>query len=113
MKLIWLIIISTTLSAAAQLTLKTGLNEYGTINNLLNVLFQPLIITGLTLYVISATSWILVLSKAEISYAYPLGAISYAIVAILGFTLMNETINELRIAGITVILIGVYMVGKS
>jgi len=114
--LVALILISTTLGALAQLLLKTGMNSYGPINfgiDMILAVFQPYVFIGLITYFISATSWIMVLSKAEVSYAYPFAALGYGIVALLGWAFLNETVSLLRIAGIGVIIFGVYIVGKS
>jgi len=114
--LIALIIISSTLGAIAQLLLKTGMNNYGSINlgpDVLLAILEPFVLLGLITYFISSVSWIMVLSKADLSLAYPLGAINYVIVAIIGWTLLNETLSLLRIGGIGIIILGVYIVGKS
>ncbi len=115
-ELIILILISVILGSIAQLTLKSGMNQIGSINlntEIIKALLNPLVITGLMIYAVSSITWVMILSKSEVSYAYPFASLGYVIVAILGWLVMNETINLLRIIGISVIITGVIIVSKS
>ncbi len=110
------ILLSTSIGALAQITLKIGMTQYGPIGlglGMILAVFHPIVFTGLALYFISAMFWIIALSKTEVSYAYPFASLGYAIVALLGWLFLNEQIKLLRIIGITVIILGVYIVGKS
>lgn len=114
--LLALIIISSTLGAIAQLSLKTGMNAYGKISfgpDMISAVFQPLVFLGLTIYFLSSVTWILALSKADVSFVYPFASLGYVIVTILSGTILNEQISTLRIIGVSVIILGVYVVGKT
>jgi multidrug transporter EmrE-like cation transporter len=56
--------------------------------------------------------WIKVLSKFEISTAYPLISISYILMLIPGYLLFNENINFLKILGVILIFCGVFVLSK-
>ena len=58
-------------------------------------------------------SYMLVLTWADYSYVQPASSFSYAIVAILGYLLLGETVNPLRWAGIAIICAGVFIVGRT
>jgi drug/metabolite transporter (DMT)-like permease len=58
-------------------------------------------------------SYMLVLTWADYSYVQPASSFSYAVVAILGYFVLGETVNPLRWAGILIICVGVFVVGHT
>lgn len=58
-------------------------------------------------------SYMLVLTWADYSYVQPASSFSYAVVALLGYFLLGETVNAVRWAGIAVICAGVFIVGHT
>jgi multidrug transporter EmrE-like cation transporter len=121
MIIIFLIISGVLLNTFAQLLLKLGMNQIGhfefTLQNFLTVATKLIInipiISGLTIYVISVAVWLLVLSRVQVSYAYPMLSIGYIVNALAAYYLLNEPINALRILGIFIIIAGVYLVSQS
>ena len=55
----------------------------------------------------------LVLSFADYSFVQPASSIAYAVVALLGYMMLGERISPLRWAGIAVICLGVFVVGRT
>lgn len=116
-----LIIFAIFLNTAAQLALKAGMGRIGYFafswNNLVSISLQvatnPFILTGLICYVLSVVVWLLVLSRIEVSVAYPLVSLGYIATAIAAYYLFDEALTPLRILGIMVILVGVYMVART
>ena len=116
-----LILSGVTLNAVAQLLLKAGARDVGqfafTWENALPVGTQLLtslpVIGGLTCYVASVVLWIMALSRVDVSIAYPMLSIGYVINALLAWWLFGEAVTAQRIAGITIIIIGVVVVAKS
>jgi multidrug transporter EmrE-like cation transporter len=98
------------LNAGAQLLLKAGTNAepLG-----LRLAIEPHILGGLACYVVSVVVWVIGLSKVPVSIAYPMLSIGYVINAIAAYYLLNETVTPLRLAGIGVIIVGVYIVARS
>ena len=109
------------LNAAAQLLLKAGVKDLGVIKLTpstlfsagLKLAFEPHIIGGLTCYVISVVVWILALSRVQVSIAYPMLSLGYVVTAFAAWWLMGEPVNAMRISGIAVIIVGVYLVARS
>jgi multidrug transporter EmrE-like cation transporter len=116
----WLLL-GVLLNAAAQLLLKTGATRISALEfswtNLLPMGFQvmtsPAIILGLVFYGISVILWIAVLSRVDVSIAYPMLSIGYVINAIAAYYLFGEALTAARIGGIFLILVGVYFVARS
>jgi multidrug transporter EmrE-like cation transporter len=121
MALFLLILLSISINTIAQLLLKAGMNRIGHFEFALHN-FGPIfvkiasnyfIIAGLAAYVLSVTTWLLVLSRSEVSYAYPLTSLGYILTALAGYFLLNEGLSPLRIVGILVIILGVILVTRS
>jgi multidrug transporter EmrE-like cation transporter len=98
------------LNAGAQLLLKAGTNArpLG-----LALAIEPHILAGLACYVVSVVVWVIGLSKVPVSIAYPMLSIGYVVNAIAAYYLLNEQVTPLRLAGIGVIIVGVFIVARS
>jgi len=70
-------------------------------------------IGGLALYGIGAAMMVLALQHGELSVLYPVISLSYVWVAILSVLIFHEHMNVFRIAGISVIIAGVAILGRS
>ena len=114
-----LILLSVLLNCAAQLLIRKGMlveGEVGVQNMLSHV---ESMITNLWLwgamfcYALSILLWMSVLSKVEVSYAYPFLCVFYVVSAVAGYALFNENLSPIRIAGIIVICIGVILISRS
>ena len=109
------------LNAGAQLLLKAGTNSIGIFefsrDNILLVgwklALEPHIVAGIGCYVISVVVWIMALSRVEVSIAYPMLSIGYVVNALAAWYLFGEAVTPMRIVGIGVIIIGVYIVARS
>ena len=116
-----LIVFGVMLNASAQLALKQGMRHIGyfdfRLENsgriLLAVASSPYVLTGLACYIVSVAIWLLVLSRVEVSYAYPLLSIGYIVTAFAGRMFFQEAIGTTRWAGIVVICLGVWLITRS
>ena len=119
MKNFLIICLSVLLNCIAQLTMRKGMLTVGEISvGRIGDIFHS-VVTNLWLwgavvcYVLSMLVWMYVLSKVEVSYAFPLGSIGYVLVAIAGYFFLGEQVTLLRLLGILVICLGVLIVSKS
>jgi drug/metabolite transporter (DMT)-like permease len=55
----------------------------------------------------------LVLSWADYSFVQPASSLAYGVVALLGYLMLGEHVSLLRWAGIAVICLGVFVVGRT
>ncbi|MGH8321062.1 MAG: EamA family transporter [Gammaproteobacteria bacterium] len=116
-----LVITGVLLNAAAQLLLKAGVSRVGVIHLQLNTIlsagwklaFEPHILGGLACYVISVVVWILALSRVQVSIAYPMLSLGYVVVAVAAWLIFGETLGATRMAGIAVIIVGVYLLARG
>lgn len=116
-----LILLGVLLNAAAQLALKQGMHQIGQFEFRLEALFRaglaaalsPFVLVGLACYVISVAVWLLVLSRVEVSFAYPLLSVGYVVVALVGWLVFQEAVSPIRWAGILMICLGVWLITRS
>ncbi len=116
-----LALISVALNAAAQLALKQGTRSIGMTAGsvstggavLWRALFSAWIWVGLVSYVLSVALWILVLSRVQVSYAYPIVSLGYVMAAAAAWFLWREDLSAQRVVGIGVICLGVLLVARS
>ena len=114
-----LILLSVLLNCAAQLLIRKGMlieGEVGMQNMLSHIgsMITNVWLWGAMLcYALSILLWMSVLSKVEVSYAYPFLSVGYVVSAVAGYALFNENLSPIRIAGIIVICIGVILISRS
>jgi multidrug transporter EmrE-like cation transporter len=116
-----LVLTGVLLNAIAQLLLKAGAGALAGIelrpaNAMLiagRLLVNVPIIAGLCCYVLSVVVWILALARVEVSVAYPMLSLGYVVNALAAWWLFDENLGGARVAGIAVILVGVWLVARS
>jgi drug/metabolite transporter (DMT)-like permease len=121
MSSIGLILLSVASGVAGQLTIKMGVTRAGAaaveaagpLSTLLVAFRSPLVWLGLALYGLGALAWILVLTRLDLSLAYPFLALNFVLIAIVSRLFLGETIPALRWAGIAVICLGILLIARS
>jgi drug/metabolite transporter (DMT)-like permease len=109
-----LILVSVTLSAVAQISFKFGMSSVAARQaGLVEALFTPGVMVGLALYGLGTLLWLSVLSRTEVSQAYPFVGLGFVLTAILGHLLFNDAIGPQRILGIFVVIGGIVLVARS
>jgi multidrug transporter EmrE-like cation transporter len=116
----WLIAISIATGVAGQTSIKIGLSQTegaAHITSLFSIplliLRSPLVMLGLGLYGLGALTWIAVLSRLNLSYAYPFLALNFVLIALVSWLLLGETIPTMRWLGIGCICAGILFVARS
>ena len=107
-KYIPLILSGVLLNSLAQLCIKQGMRVIGpfafTLENLLpiglKVIVNPFLILGMACYAVSIFLWLLVLSRVDVGYAYPMLSVGYIVTAVAGRALFGEMLGFNRLSGI-------------
>lgn len=116
-----LIVMTDVMESVAQLFLKKGLNAVGMASlgfaNVVEFFVKssstPFIWLGLAVHAANFFLWITVLSRIDLSVAFPVGSTSYIFVPILAMLFLGETINPVRWLGIILIIAGIHFVSQS
>jgi len=116
-----LILTGVLLNSAAQIVLKQGMRAIGsfafTWDNFIPIGIRagsnPFILAGIGFYGISVIVWLMVLSRVDVSYAYPMLSIGYIVAALAGKAFFGEPVDIVRWAGIFTICLGVYLITRT
>lgn len=114
-----LILINIAMVVAGQFCMKFGINKVGSFNSmpasqfLIKAFTTPIIILGIALYAVSAVVWIIILSKVDLSFAYPMLSIGYVLVLLVSWAFLGEQMNFFKVFGIIFIALGIIFIFKS
>jgi multidrug transporter EmrE-like cation transporter len=115
-----LAILSIVMSVAAQFSLKAGMSDPSVrqamgqsdyIAAMLTIACNRYVVAGFALYGLGAVVWLSVLSRWEVSRAYPLVGLGFVLTAVVG-GMLGENVTVYRLVGIALISVGVFLVGK-
>ena len=118
---IGLILVSVTLAAIAQVTLKIGVNHVTDANGgelalnadaLRQIATTWLVWLGIGIFGLSAVLWIFALSRTSLSFAYPFAALTYVVI-VLYDTVRGEAVTGLRWGGVALIVAGIILGSRT
>lgn len=120
-KIFFLILVSVSLSALAQVTLKAGMSgervqaalPRGGLEMAWVIASDIYVIGGLLLYALGAVLWLLVLARLDVSFAYPFVGIGFLLTMLFGVLLLGESLNANRILGTLLVAAGIVFVSRS
>jgi drug/metabolite transporter (DMT)-like permease len=108
------------LGAVGQILLKSGLGQLTqqtrtpTIGQTLGTIFTNIrVFGGFFCYGISSLFYLVALQKLDLSYAYPMIALSYVLVTYLSWQFLNERVPGLRVLGLAIIIVGVVVMALT
>lgn len=114
------ILISVFLSVVAQILLKIGMSN-SSVQTALNTdaltagltIFSNIsVVAGLAAYVSSAGIWLLVLSKIEVSKAYPFVGLGFIGTMMFAYWFLNEPLTLTKVIGTLLVLAGVLLISQ-
>ena len=71
------------------------------------------VLAGLGCYVVSFILWLIVLSKVQVSIAYPFQALGYVFASIIAWRVLGEGLTPLNVLGIALICAGVVVLAQA
>jgi multidrug transporter EmrE-like cation transporter len=116
----WLVLMSAGLQVAGTLMLRSGVDRAGGFAGrladvpagLLRLAGQPIFDIGFIFYGLAALVWFRVLATQPLSRAYPLlVSLTFLFVTLGAVTLFQESMTVRKLAGLTIILVGIFFVG--
>jgi len=113
------LLLSILLGSFAQVFLKQGMRVVGTVTLTDFVespgrfLSVPWLYLGGASYAASLVLWLVVLSKTELSRAYPMVSLGYLVTFALGAILFRESISIPKVCGLLLIMVGVVLLARG
>jgi len=114
-----LIISSVLLNCLAQVFMRKGMLVVGQVsiaslvNHAVDMFLNLWLWGAIACYGVSILLWMIVLSRVQVSFAYPFLSIGYIVAAILGYLWMGETLDVYKISGILIICLGIIVLSRS
>lgn len=121
MKIFFVALVSIVFSVAAQFSLKAGMSSVETktaladgfaLKSVIAIMTNNAVMAGFLLYGLGALVWLKVLSEWDVSKAYPMVGLGFALSMGIGL-LMGDQITLQRCLGTAVICAGVWMVAST
>jgi len=116
-----MLLVGICMSVTGELLLKHGMNQMGVLSlnpgtllpSLVRTFSSPFILLGFAAVFGGSIFWLAVISRVQLSYAYPLLSLGYVIVVISSWAFLNEQLSLQRVAGVLVICLGVFVVSRT
>lgn len=120
-----LLFVCVALGVSGQLLLKVATSHSGVlpgagvpfVETLLQLFRTPsalvYLVAGLTCYVVSTFLWLWILSRKELSWAYPILASGYVLVVLASWLFFHDHMTLMRFGGLVLICAGVLLVFRS
>ncbi|GHT82388.1 transporter [Spirochaetia bacterium] len=120
MKNIVLLLVIALINTGAQISLRTGMLKIGEISfasslsQILPRIFTNIfLLMGILGYISTVILYLIILSRVEVSFAYAFLSLSSVFIAVIGYFFLHEAVTPVRLAGILLVCIGVFLIIKS
>lgn len=85
----------------------------GKIHFLATLLINPWVVTALVATFFAGISWMLAMTRFEVSYAFPFVSLSYVLIFAAGVILFNESFTPAKIIGTIIVIVGIIVIAKG
>ncbi len=111
---ILLVLINVIFLTSGQIFWKMSVKNLDTysFSSVVTVFLSPHFFIGALLYALATLIWIFLLSKLPLSTLYPLQSLAYVFGLIAGYLIFKELITLQKVVGVSIILVGVFIVAK-
>lgn len=120
-----MILVAVGMEVVGQLLYKSGINRMAgaapgsvwDVGGILGFAWEALqnwrVLAGIGVYCAQAGVWWAILSRVDLSYAFPLTSMSYVLILIASRAFLGEHVSLQRWLGATAIVFGVYLITRS
>jgi drug/metabolite transporter (DMT)-like permease len=113
-----LIFLSCLVTVVGQVAFKLGANVFSNVEFSLpglprllwDMLTSPMIIFGFFMFGVGAVLWLFALARTELSYAVPLGSMTYVLILVAGVLVFREPLTVTKIVGTLMVTAGVVLI---
>ncbi len=85
----------------------------GKLSYVAQLLLNPWVLSGVVATFFAGISWMLAMTKFEISYAYPWVSINFVLMLLLGVLLFGESFNIAKVFGTLFVIAGIIVIARS
>jgi multidrug transporter EmrE-like cation transporter len=77
------------------------------------LLLNPWVISGVAATFLAGVSWMMTMTKFQLSYAFPFVSLNYVLVLLAGVLLFGEALTTAKVVGLTAILVGIFIIARG
>jgi len=77
------------------------------------LLLNPWVISGVVATFFAGVSWMLAMTRFEISYAFPYVSLNYVLILAASVLLFNESFSATKLLGSLIIIVGIIVISKG
>lgn len=77
------------------------------------LLLNPWVISGVFATFLAGISWMLAMTKFELTYAFPFVSLNYVFILFFGHLLFNEQISIIKFSGCALVVLGIIVIAKG
>lgn len=85
----------------------------GKVRFIATLLVNPWVLSGIVATFFAGVSWMLAMTRFEISYAYPFVSLNYVIILAASILLFNESLSPPKIMGTVLVIVGIVVISKG
>lgn len=109
------------ISGTGEILLKYGMNQVGVlslnpstlIHELWRTFTTPFVLLGFICIFGGSILWLAIISRVQLSYAYPMLSLGYIFVVLTSWIVLNEQFPPMRLVGVLIIVMGVVVVART
>ena len=122
MQTVLMVMVPVLIGVVGQIFLKYGMAQVGKFSfdsagsivpQFIRAFSNIFVLTGFVFYFLSSLFWMIVLSKVDLSIAYPLLSMGYVFVLTASWFIFHEPVSAIRWLGVFVIMGGVTLISRS
>lgn len=77
------------------------------------LLLSPWVLSSVVATFLAGVSWMLTMTRFELSYAYPWIGLNFVLIMGAGFLIFNEALSAGKLAGTLLVVIGIVVIARS
>ena len=77
------------------------------------LLINPWVMSGIVATFVAGVSWMLAMTRFEISYAYPFVSLNYVIVLAASILFFNESLSLSKFLGTILVIVGIVVISRG
>jgi multidrug transporter EmrE-like cation transporter len=85
----------------------------GKVQFVAHLLLNPWVLSGMLASFAAGISWMLAMTRFEVSYAFPFVSINYVLVLAAGVLLFQESMSATKILGSALVVVGIIVIAKG
>jgi drug/metabolite transporter (DMT)-like permease len=78
-----------------------------------HLLLNPWVVTGIVSTFFAGVSWMLAMTKFEISYAFPYVSLNYVLVLLAAVMLFHESVTGAKLLGTVLVVAGILVIARG